>query len=147
MNVPTHMPRGALIGTAIGLNAWLVALGISLLTIDGEAPSWSGYWTLVALNIPLTVLVLTFTAMARRALSQKAFLCALFGILGFAIGVLLLAFESTVGPSLARDEGFAEVMAGLGAVTQVPRFVAPTILAISSVPLYFALRATLRTRS
>ncbi|MCA8972812.1 MAG: hypothetical protein KDC95_23715, partial [Planctomycetes bacterium] len=118
-NGPTQMPRGAIVGTAIGLNAWLIALAVTLLTIEGEPGKWTGFWTLVALNVPLTLLVLIVAAMARQTQSQQVFLCSLFGTLGFAIGVLLLAFEATLGPSLARDEGFAEVMVGLGAMTQV----------------------------
>lgn len=141
---PRGSQRGAIWGTALGCNLWLVALGFALLFVDIEGDVWLRFAEVAAVNVALTILIILVSELARRHADRRLHMLALPGVLLTTVGTMLLVFDSLLGARLAADPKYVQVLHEVGAVARLPSIIALLML-VTAIPFSIAaLRRVLR---
>jgi hypothetical protein len=138
---PPAIPRGAWVGTLVGVCGWALGLAVAALVAGRPEVVWQVALpgALVSLALGLLLLVAWSAVLAQLGRQAPATRLVLAGGLLSVLGVLLLLIHVWVEPVL-REPEFERVLAATGSVRGVSMVLACLLLAAGVVLLALAAR-------
>jgi hypothetical protein len=135
----------AYLGLTVGIHGWL--LGASILCVAG------GYYAvlaeIVAIGLPISIAmsalgILVMECVVRLFGRGRVFTLSLWGLILFALGVLILLINHWLAPLIETEPGLVDLLSRLGAVYKTSDVVPALCLLGSGVLLFVSVRACLR---